>query len=86
MNPQYGYSFEFEASDIVPKFARQHGIPYTGFATASDPIVEWGGPFVDGLPHGKFFICWGDRVTRHYWYENGVEVDGPLTGQDNPDT
>lgn len=77
MNPQYGYSFEIEELNVLPKFARQYGSPYTGYATASDSTVEWGGWFLDGLPHGEFFICWGDRVFKRFWYENGIEVDPP---------
>jgi len=50
-------SFEAEAGKVLPKFARQRGQPYTGFTTASDLIVDWSGYFIDGLPHGKFFIC-----------------------------
>jgi hypothetical protein len=70
-------SFEVEAGKVLPKFARQRGQPYTGFATASDLIVDWSGYFLDGLPHGKFFICWGDRVSGHYFFEHGVEVTQP---------
>lgn len=77
MNPEYGYTFDIEPLHVLPTFARQHGLPYTGFATASDPVVQWGGWFVDGLPHGEFFICWGDRVTSHTWFDNGVELDRP---------
>lgn len=69
--------FEIEAGKVLPKFARQRGQPYTGFATASDLIVDWSGYFLDGLPHGKFFICWGDRMSGHCFFERGVEVTQP---------
>lgn len=70
-------SFEVEAGQALPRFARQHGQPYTGFASAADHVVDWGGHFLDGLPHGKFFVCWGDRVINHYFFEHGVEVKQP---------
>lgn len=72
-------TFEFEADNILPHCARQGGHPYTGFGcgSASGPILDWGGWFLDGLPHGRFFLCWGDRMTMNYLFEHGVELASP---------
>lgn len=73
--------FDTAENAVIPGAARRRGLPYTGEAGGIDDVVQWGGWFAEGLPHGEFYICWGDRVTSRVWFRHGVELDGPEGGR-----
>jgi hypothetical protein len=50
------------------------GRPYTGTVRVTFDVGDWEGSFKDGIRHGWFSVNWGDRVSRRFRYEHGVEV------------
>lgn len=69
---------EYVESSAIPVFAaRLDGTPLTGVVYASRGVVDWNGPFKDGLPHGQFHLVWGDRMPVKVWLEKGKEVGAP---------
>lgn len=73
--------FDTAGKAVIPACARRRGLPYTGEAGGIDDIVQWGGCFAEGVPHGAFHIRWGDRVTSRVWLRHGVELGGPEGGR-----
>ena len=70
LNIRFEYS---QKSYPLPYFAcDEKGEPYSGAATGYHKIVDWRGCFLDGVPHGTFDYCWGERVAGTWFYKNGI--------------
>lgn len=69
-------SFQYsQKSYPLPYYAvDKNGVPYSGIATGLHKIVDWSGCFLDGVPHGIFNYCWGDRIAGSWEYQNGFRV------------
>lgn len=73
--------YEFaNPDDVIPSFVWLGTHPYSGPDHGSVDIVDWGGNFAKGRPHGEFYVCFGDRMTVKLMFEHGVEVKPPRGG------